>query len=120
MKHDRIVRCAKILPVALIIAFLPGCADGLGDPTGSTCPSNSTLTYENFGRAFIGGHCGPCHAGQASPRLTSQADVQANIDIIDRAAASGPDAANTFMPEEGSVSDADRKKLGEWLACGAP
>jgi len=23
------------------------------------------------------------------------------------------------MPDEGDVSDADRKKLGEWLACGA-
>jgi hypothetical protein len=29
-------------------------------------------------------------------------------------------AEQTEMPENGSVSAADRTQLGEWLACGAP
>jgi len=39
-------------------------------------------------------------------------------DEIDRAAASGPNATNTYMPDDADLSDDDRKKLGEWLACG--
>jgi hypothetical protein len=52
--------------------------------------------------------------------LSTLEQIKDNIDVIDRAAASGPDATNTFMPEGGSVSTEERKKLGEWLACGAP
>jgi hypothetical protein len=31
-----------------------------------------------------------------------------------------PNATNDVMPEDGSISDPERTKLGEWLACGAP
>jgi len=106
--------------LGLLVLSLAACGEGPGDPTGSTCPDDSTLTWETFGEAFVTNNCSRCHASQESPRLASQRDVQGNIDIIDRVAASGPNATNTFMPEEGEVSDADRKKLGEWLACGAP
>lgn len=97
-----------------------GCAQtSLGDPTGATCPSNSTLTYENFGKAFFAKNCLECHANKNAPSFNTQEEIQADTDRIDRAAASGPDATNTYMPEDGDVSDADRTKLGEWLACGA-
>jgi hypothetical protein len=99
-----------------------GCSDdpvGLGDPTGSTCPADSTLTWTSFGQSFIEDNCAHCHDSE-SPRIVTQADVQANLDLIDRAAAAGPDATNTYMPEDGDVATGERKKLGEWLACGAP
>ena len=39
---------------------------------------------------------------------------------IDRYAAAGPDAVNEIMPENGDApSEAERRKLGEWLACGS-
>lgn len=102
---------------------LPGCSsDGLGDPTGSTCPDDSTLTYANFGQAFIRTNCLSCHgsSGPESPKFDTLAQVRANAGDIDRAAAAGPSAVNTYMPESGSVSEAERRQLGEWLACGAP
>jgi hypothetical protein len=77
------------------------------------------LTYQNFGKAFIDGNCVGCHNRQ-SPTLTTQAEVQAARDAIDRSAAAGPNATNTIMPKDHDVPVADRLKLGEWLACGAP
>lgn len=104
----------------LAAAASVACAqNGLGDPTGAPCPTNSTLTYENFGKAFFQANCLECHASKESPPFNTQEQIQAAKDDIDRAAASGPNATNTYMPDDGDVSDADRKKLGEWLACGA-
>lgn len=93
---------------------------GLGAPTGSTCPQNSTLTYANFGQVFIDSNCLGCHAGRDNPMLTTQAAVQAARDAIDRAAAAGPNATNTYMPKDHDIAVAQRQQLGEWLACGAP
>ena len=93
--------------------------NSLGDPSGSTCPANSTLTYDNFGKAFFATNCNTCHGKTQSPSFDTQEQIQASAVDIDRAAASGPKATNTYMPDDGDVSDADRKKLGEWLACGA-
>ena len=96
--------------------------DELGDPTGSTCPTDSALTYENFGEEFMRTHCLACHGakGPESPKFDTLAQIQAKAGDIDRAAASGPKGTNTFMPDGGSVDTAEREKLGEWLACGAP
>jgi hypothetical protein len=102
-------------------ALLAACSSSVnGQPTGSTCPSDSTLTYQNFGQAFIASNCLACHTNRESPALTSQQAIQANIGEIDLVAAAGPNAVNTGMPEGSSISTADRTKLGEWLACGAP
>lgn len=94
--------------------------NSLGDPTGATCPSNSTLTYDNFGKAFFDNNCNSCHGKTQGPSFSTQQEIQDNKTAIDRAAASGPNGTNTYMPDDGDVSDADRKKLGEWLACNAP
>jgi hypothetical protein len=100
---------------------LSGCGSGLGDATGSSCPSDSTLTYANFGQSFMQTHCLACHSssGPESPKLDSLAQIRASASDIDRAAAAGPKGVNTYMPEGGSVDEAERRKLGEWLACGA-
>lgn len=102
------------------VTLLAGCGEDEGTPTGSTCPDDSTLTYETFGQAFMAANCLSCHAGAESPNLTTQAAVQQNAAAIDRASAAGPKATNTIMPENASVATAERTKLGEWLACGAP
>jgi hypothetical protein len=110
---------ASVTLVAML--GLAGCGqNSLGDPTGSTCPTNSALTYDTFGKAFFASNCLSCHAAKEIPHFNTVEDIRTNKDDIDRAAASGPDNTNTYMPEDGDVSDADRKKLGEWLACGAP
>jgi hypothetical protein len=107
--------------VLATVAALSGCGqNSLGDPTGSTCPSTSTLTYDSFGKAFFATNCLSCHASKEIPHFNSVEEIRLSKDDIDRAAASGPNATNTYMPEDGDVSDSDRQKLGEWLACGAP
>jgi hypothetical protein len=104
----------RLLLVAPLVAV--ACAQNeLGDPSGSTCPADSTLTYQNYGEAFMQHHCARCHDD-----LSTHAGVQASIDRIDRAAAAGPAAVNTYMPEDEDLTEAERKRLGQWLACGAP
>jgi mono/diheme cytochrome c family protein len=110
-----------VLPVAFL-AISAACSSQTGTATGSTCPTDSALTYTTFGKAFIETNCFDCHSsnGSESPKLTSVEAIRRASAEIDLEAASGPSATNTAMPQGRSVSDADRKKLGEWLACGAP
>lgn len=119
MLRLRLVRTLVVASAGLILPVACG-QNSLGDATGSSCPSNSTLSYENFGQAFFDTNCNACHGKTQSPSFGTQAEIRANASAIDRAAASGPNATNTYMPTDGDVSDSDRKKLGEWLACGAP
>ena len=117
-----IARRLRYGSLLLAAAVLAACGNGPGDSTGSTCPTDSTLTYANFGQAFMRDHCLACHAsnGPESPKFDTLAQVQASKGDIDRSAAAGPNAVNTYMPDGSSVAEADRRKLGEWLACGAP
>jgi uncharacterized membrane protein len=78
------------------------------------CPSGSTLTYENFGQAFVNDTCLACHVSQR-PTLTTQAAVQASADAIIRVA-----VTSSQMPAGASLAVEERRLLGEWLACGAP
>src|SRR5215217_709756 len=91
-----------LLAVALSgAASVAACGSDLGDSTGSTCPADSTLTYENFGQTFMQSYCLACHAegGPESPTLSNLAQIVAHRDQVDRAAAAGPNAVNTYMPE---------------------
>jgi hypothetical protein len=48
-------------------------------------------------------------------------DIQLLSEHIDELAAAGPDAVNIEMPPDGAKpTEAERRQLGEWLACGAP
>jgi uncharacterized membrane protein len=112
----------RVFSLLLAASALVACGSGPGDSTGSTCPTDSTLTYSNFGQAFMKDHCLACHAaaGPESPKFDTLAQVKAASSDIDRSAAAGPNAVNTYMPDGASVDEAERRKLGEWLACGAP
>jgi cytochrome c5 len=103
----------------------------LGPLTGASCPPTSTLTYESFGRAFMGDYCVRCHdsklTGAARQGATSfhDFDTVAGIrgvgDHIERTAGAGPGAINETMPPNGAKpSLEDRQKLAEWMVCGAP
>lgn len=117
---------SRMLPYLFCLfasASLAACGgDGPGDATGSTCPSTQTLTYDNFGKQFFQANCLRCHAssGPESPKFDTVEQIRANASDIDRSAAAGPSAVNSYMPDGASVDEAERRKLGEWLACGAP
>lgn len=83
--------------------------------TSSDLTCDSSLTYASFGSDFIATNCLSCHASKENPRLSTQTEVRANASrILDQAVYS--DA----MPQDSSMANADRIKLGQWLACGAP
>lgn len=99
-----------------------------GAPTGSTCPAGSTLTYENFAKAFMEAYCTRCHSSQLMGDARNGAppyhDFDTEVGIlsvwehVDENAAAGPDSVNEIMPPDGAKPTLDeRKKLGEWLAC---
>ncbi len=123
-----------LLFAALALALgLGACAvdESLGD---HPCPpGGTTLTYENFGKAFMDRHCQSCHAqaggggGHLSAATSygvpagysfgSADEVRAHRErIFARSAAS-----NTSMPPgPDDPPQGDRDKLADWLGCGAP
>jgi uncharacterized membrane protein len=111
------------------VLTLVGCEGG--EPTGTSCPPGNTLTYENFGQTFMGTYCLRCHneALTGSARKDAPSDlnfntleqVRAEADEIDEQAGAGATVTNEEMPPSGEKpSVEDRRKLSEWLACGAP
>jgi uncharacterized membrane protein len=119
----RLTPSFPILIATVALAGLAACGgNGPGDATGSTCPTTQTLTYDNFGKQFFQSNCLACHSqtGPESPKFDTVEQIRANASDIDRSAAAGPNGINNYMPDGGSVSEAERRKLGEWLACGAP
>lgn len=102
--------------LVLFIATLAACttAESTGIET-VTCPMGSTLTYANFGSAFMTNNCLSCHASKENPKLGTQAQVQSHINSILQEA-----VYTTAMPEDADMTTAERQQLGEWLACGAP
>jgi hypothetical protein len=115
-----------------------GCSCGghegieLGPLTGTVCPPASTLTYENFGSAFMDDYCLRCHSSEVTGADREGAPSDHNFDTlaeirtfhehIDQMAGSGPEATNDQMPpDDGDAPTmAEREMLAEWLACGSP
>lgn len=103
----------------------------IGTPTESVCPAIQTLTYANFGRGFLDTYCQSCHASTVTGAARNGApadhvfdqieDIRLLAEHVDELAAAGPAAINTAMPpKEPRPTEAARRQLGEWLACGAP
>jgi uncharacterized membrane protein len=77
-------------------------------------------------------YCLPCHSVDVGYTSRRGAPEEVNFDTlddvrdwaedIDTHAAAGPSATNTEMPPSGrpKPTEEERRKLGEWLACGAP
>jgi uncharacterized membrane protein len=123
-------RRAGLLFALALVAGVAAC-HGEGAETLATCPKTQTLTYANFGQAFMQKYCLRCHSAsvQGSARLgapsdhnfDSLADIRSLAEHIDMNAGSGPGGTNTAMPEGDPTPTTDeRAKLSEWLACGAP
>jgi len=132
-------RSVSMMAMALLIAVGSACGSNApaedppaGADSGALCPSKSTATYDNFGKAFFDTYCQGCHASALTGDARMGAPTDHTFDTlaqirsakshIDQTAASGPKATNTFMPEGGAPKPtmAERQTLGEWLACGAP
>ena len=90
------------------------------------CPSEGTsLTYENFGAAFINAHCQSCHGSTATDRAGAPGefifDTRSQVErhrarIFARSA--GENDSMPPGPDDPTLEE--RTKLADWLACGAP
>lgn len=126
----------KLVLASTLFVFAMGHGGGcctsdqvLGPATEATCPQGSTLTYANFGQAFMTQYCTRCHSSTLSgaARMGAPAnhdfDTQIGVlrvaDHVDQSAASGPAATNDQMPPDGAMPTLEeRQKLAEWIACG--
>jgi uncharacterized membrane protein len=117
--------CASLV---LLAAGCGGEDEEEGSETGSTCPADSTLTYESFGAPFMEAYCTRCHSSDVAVPDRGGAPTDVNFDTldgilaeadeIDELAAAGPDSVNSQMPpSDPRPSEAERRQLGEWLAC---
>jgi uncharacterized membrane protein len=101
----------------------------VGPPSMATCPDDSTLTYDNFAKGFFSEYCLSCHSknvkgaarmgAPADHNFDSLAAIELLQDHIDQMAAAGDKQTNVTMPKSNPKPTlAERKKLGEWIACG--
>ncbi len=90
------------------------------------CPQGgTTLTYENFGKAFFAENCNSCHSSTNGERNGAPDDFSfETLDEIhehkDRIFVRAADANDSMPPGPDDPPLADREKLADWLACGAP
>ncbi len=124
------------LVVLACLAVAPGCGDDDEDDTPEDevgCPSGGTqLTEQNFGRAFLDTYCTRCHSSTLTGAARNGAPVGFDWDVIaavrthaeemnEEAGANADGSVNREMPlNDPRPSDAERRQLSEWLACGAP
>jgi cytochrome c5 len=121
----------------VFLVLLAGCTDK-PTPTGTTCADpdpitgTTTLTYDNFGKAFMEDYCTRCHSSALTGAARNGAPSDHNFDTLalikdtepehlDEEAAGGATRVNTGMPPSGAMpTEAERRKLGEWLKSGTP
>lgn len=90
------------------------------------CPPEGTkLTYESFGQTYLAQNCQNCHGQSGSARKGAPSGYDfGTLDevhdqkrrIFARAAADNV----TMPPGPDDPPEAERTRLAEWLACGAP
>jgi hypothetical protein len=87
-------------------------------------PGGTTLSYDNFGFAFMENYCNSCHSAPDGERngapddfvFATQADVIAHADRIFARAA---DTNDSMPPGPDTIPMTQRVDLANWLACGA-
>lgn len=118
---------------ALLLSLVgTGCGDDEPDDDDDDDASggcaDTTLTYTSFAKPFVSSYCASCHG--ASVTGTSRLGAPA-ADVFDTRAQIVANAADIkeqvvvmktmpFGNGTAKPSDAERVKLGQWLACGAP
>ena len=131
--------------VAVVPLWLAlGCgSSAVSEPTGTVCPTPDplTLTWDNFGHAFMTKYCTVCHDSSLPRSQRNGAPIYHDFDTeigvlnvadhVDEYTGSGPLAHNTRMPSSRCPStpggpltidcpvpsDDERMQLSLWLAC---
>jgi hypothetical protein len=105
---------------------VPSSTPPLPAPTSLDCKAGTSLTYENFGEAYMLNYCTACHSAHLAGAARNGAPAGQDFDtandvklwrsaILDDTSGSAPK-----MPPVDNVSTADAAELTQWLNCGAP
>jgi hypothetical protein len=93
---------------------------------GRECPPDNTTTYANTGGPILISWCVICHSSHVPANQRQGATMGVNFDTVEGIrdqllriyARAGDD--NDSMPPIDSLSADERRRLGDWIACGAP
>jgi hypothetical protein len=106
---------SRLRTIAIGLLLVGGCAGEAAEPqadagtatdSGTVC--DPTLTYANFGAAFLTTRCNSCHGW-------THADVEADGTGLSSIVLGG------FMPPGGGgMTQPQRQQFADWVACGAP
>ena len=85
-------------------------------------PTGTTETYASFGGTFLDTYCNGCHSDSSDGaprafRFDTIEDIRKHAERIFVRAA-GPNTTMPIGPDDPPAAERDR--LAEWLACGAP
>lgn len=120
---------AVVASAASVLSSLVACSSGTS--TQATCNSDGALTYAAFGQPFFKSYCLRCHSASVTGAARKGSPADHNFDTvdeirglsehIDQYAGGGPAGVNVKMPTDGpKPTEEERRKLSQWLACGAP
>jgi uncharacterized membrane protein len=116
----------RATPILFAIAAIVMPACDLVEIDQYPCPKGgTTLTYDNFGRTFMASWCNRCHSAEPGMRDGAPDDyVFDTLDQVrkhkDRIFARSATTNDSMPPGPVDPPLAEREKLAEWLACGAP
>ena len=116
---------AKLLLVASALGAMIACDDVLLGEEGTftaNCDRDPPLTYESFGKGYVGKWCTGCHSAYIRENQRNDAPLDVNLDTYedvqrwaDRIWARSVDTSG--MPPGGGASEAETGALAEWLRC---
>jgi uncharacterized membrane protein len=116
----------RVAAVALALALgAAACVDTTTLDDYPCPPGGTQLTYASFGAAFLDSYCQRCHATAAGERHGAPAayafDDLAQVRRHASRVFARSAADNTTMPPgPDDPPAAERERLAQWLACGAP
>jgi uncharacterized membrane protein len=121
----RAVAASSLLVLLSLGVVVPGCKAETAIED-YPCPADGTkLTYESFGRQFMAQSCQICHGQASSDRKGAPSgydfgSVQSIREHKSRIFARAAADNTTMPPGPDDPPQAERLRLAEWLACGAP
>lgn len=122
---DRRAPPAAWKALVLLTAAACGSESARSGEAPQTCGSDANLTYESFGQPFFLSWCSGCHGADLGENERAGAPPNLNFDDLSAIRAHSERireraVTHQTMPPAGGPPEDERRRLGEWLACGAP
>lgn len=98
----------------MILLWLAACATD-----SATCDS-AAVSWDNFTAGFIAGRCQSCHGSGAADRHGAPESVtfDTEAEVVDQAEGVRDSVLERqSMPPAGGLTDTERERLADWLAC---